>query len=328
MTGKDRMPPAAGLRGRAAARLRIGVLGTGYWAWWCHGTVLARRPDVDFAGFWGRDAAKAADAAARAGAGRGFTDLDELLDSVDAVAIALPPDLQARLAVRAARAGRHVLLEKPLALDLAAADEVVAAVADAGVVSLSFLTYLFQPEVTAWLHRMRELAEARGPWEGVSVNCAGNIDAPGSPYAGSVWRRERGGLWDWGPHALSLVSALLPPIEHVTTTLGMRDTVLVGLEHAGGAVSSLTLTLTAPEQAADCTVAAWGPAGRRALQLPAGGLREAYHRAVDQFLEAIAGGELSPPLDATRARGIVAVLDAAQRQSARPVEQRATAPAP
>ncbi|MEU7486965.1 Gfo/Idh/MocA family oxidoreductase [Streptomyces sp. NPDC042319] len=334
MTGPDQAPATATAPAPAVGRrptgspLRFAVLGTGYWARWCHGTVLAERPDVDFIGFWGRDGAKAEHAAADVGRGRGFADLDALLDAVDAVAIALPPDVQAPLAVRAARAGKHLLLDKPLALDVPAADDVVRAVAESGVISLSFMTFLFQKEVAAWLDRMRTLAAAHGPWEGVSVSCAGSIDTPGSPYAASAWRRERGGLWDWGPHALSLILSLLPPVERVAAVRGMRDTVHMGNEHIGGPVSSLTLTVTAPEKAQESVITVWGPAGRESLRLPTGTLREACHRAVDQFQEAVAGHDgRAHPLDAAYARNIVAVLDAAERQLALPAEKRATTPA-
>ena len=70
-----------------------------------------------------------------------------MLADVDAVAIALPPDVQAPLAARAARAGKHLFLDKPLALSVTAADDVVAAVTDAGVRSVVFFTSRFRPEV-------------------------------------------------------------------------------------------------------------------------------------------------------------------------------------
>jgi predicted dehydrogenase len=50
---------------------------------------------------------------------------------VDAVSIALPSDVQVLLAVRAARAGRHLLLEKPLALFGSGADELLGVVTEA-----------------------------------------------------------------------------------------------------------------------------------------------------------------------------------------------------
>ena len=56
--------------------------------------------------------------------------IDALIADVDAVAIALPPDVQAPIALRAARAGRHLLLDKPVALVTGMAAEIAAAVAE------------------------------------------------------------------------------------------------------------------------------------------------------------------------------------------------------
>jgi hypothetical protein len=57
-----------------------------------------------------------------------------------------------------------------------------------------------------------------------------------------------------GPHALSLVEALLPPITQISATRGIRDTINVSLEHEGGAGSLLTLTVTAPEVAEEYSI--------------------------------------------------------------------------
>ena len=61
------------------------------------------------------------------------------------------------------------------------------------------------PEVLTWLQEMAELARTAGPLEVAIVSCAGGMDKPDSPYRNSTWRRERGGLWDWGAHALSVI---------------------------------------------------------------------------------------------------------------------------
>jgi len=109
--------------------VRFGLLGTGYWAAETHAAALVAAPGTELAAVWGRDPAKAASVADRYGI-RPYDDVDELIAAVDAVAIALPPQVQAPLAARAARAGKHLFLDKPLALTVAAADEVVAAVGD------------------------------------------------------------------------------------------------------------------------------------------------------------------------------------------------------
>ena len=142
--------------------LRFGLLGTGYWAQETHGAALATSEDAEFVGVWGRNPAKAEAVAGRFGV-RGFADLDELLREVDAVAIALPPDVQADLAVRAAVAGRHLLLDKPLALSVESARRVVDAAAAGDVASVVFFTSRFRPEVAAWLRGRRRRRLARRP---------------------------------------------------------------------------------------------------------------------------------------------------------------------
>ena len=81
---------------------------------------------------------------------------------MDAVAFAVPPHVQAPLAVRAAEAGKHLLLEKPVALSVADADAVVTAVEKAGVASVVFFTWRFNREIRAWLAD----EQARGGWSG------------------------------------------------------------------------------------------------------------------------------------------------------------------
>src|SRR5439155_8493864 len=98
-----------------------------------------RHPDAQFVGVWGRNPAKAEALVARYGV-RAYPDVDALIADVDALAVALPPDIQAEMALRAARAGRHLLLDKPVALSVAAADALVDAVDAAGTSALVFTT--------------------------------------------------------------------------------------------------------------------------------------------------------------------------------------------
>src|SRR3954464_12268716 len=101
--------------------MRFGVLGTGFWAEHVHAASLAEHPDAELVGVWGRDLAKAKAVGARFDV-PGYADVDALLADVDAGSFALPPDVQVPLAVRAAEAGKHLLLEKPIALTVEDAD--------------------------------------------------------------------------------------------------------------------------------------------------------------------------------------------------------------
>ena len=297
--------------------LRFGVLGTGYWAQEAHAAALAGHHDAELVGVWGRDPAKT-DAVARRFGIRGFADLDQLLDAVDAVAVAVPPDVQAALAVRAAAAGRHLLLDKPLALSLEDAERVVDAVEASQVASLIFFTLRFLPEVAPWL---REAQDA-GDWHGGGGAWLGSIFEPGSPFADSPWRRRKGALWDLGPHLLSLAVPVLGPVERVAAGTGLGDTVHLVLGHAGGASSTLALSQTVPPAAGAIDFAVYGPRGRSAVPAFELAHRVALAEAIRQFAAGVAAGRTAHPCDVRLGRHTVAVLDAAERFLAAGLEER------
>jgi len=209
--------------------IRFGLIGTGYWALHTHGTALSASPHADLHGVWGRDPGKADDLARRLGA-TGYPDLDELLANVDAVSLAVPPDVQAHIALRAARAGCHLLMDKPMALDVAAAEALMAAVEAADVAAIIFFTGRYRPDSERWTEAAREA----GPWHSAHLVHYANIFQPGSPYSSSVWRREYGALWDIGPHALAAILPIMGRVMSVAARSGPvgSDTVHLVLSHA------------------------------------------------------------------------------------------------
>jgi predicted dehydrogenase len=283
--------------------MRVGLLGTGYWAVQTQGAALAEHPDVDLVGVWGRDPAKAATAAAKFGV-PSFAEVDELLGEVDAVSIALPPDVQGELTVRAAQAGRHLLLDKPLTLTVAAADRVVAAVEAASVASIVFFTQRFQSNVDAFL-----VDAAARTWDGARVTLFASIFQSGNPYGSSQWRRDRGGLWDIGPHALSVTLPVLGPVEDVVALAGPHDATYALLRHASGAVSTLALTLDAPPAGTLAETVLYGPDGPVSVPRGDGPAVAAFSTAVDQLLANVAAGRTVHPCDVRFGRAVVAVLD-------------------
>jgi predicted dehydrogenase len=91
-------------------------------------------------------------------------------------------------------------------LSAADADELLAAVTGSGVASVVFSTNRFVPAV----EQMLRDAIAAGGWHGARGTVLFAVFGDGSPYAESSWRRIWGGLWDPGPHVLSLVL----PVRH------------------------------------------------------------------------------------------------------------------
>lgn len=86
-----------------------------------------------------------------------FESLDQALEKAhfDAVVITTPTYTHAALAVQAAEAGKHVFLEKPMALTLAECDAIVAATANAGVLLQLGFMRRFDPEFAAAAERIR-----------------------------------------------------------------------------------------------------------------------------------------------------------------------------
>jgi predicted dehydrogenase len=284
--------------------MRFGVLGTGFWAKEVHASALAAHPSAELAGIWGRDVTKARAVGAEFDV-PGFGDVDELLSQVDAVAIALPPQVQAPLAERAAAAGKHLLLEKPIALDVAGADRVVAAVRDADVASVVFFTFRFQAATSTWLTQAArtELAGGSGSWLS---------SLAGSPFDSSPWRKEHGALWDIGPHALSVLVPALGPVVSVQAGAGLRDTVHLVLTHESGTASTVTLSHTVAPMSAGIEFFVHGDAGRLVLLPDTESPVEAFGTAVDELTAAALSGG-AHPCDATFGRDVVAVLATATR---------------
>ena len=283
--------------------MRFGVLGTGFWASDVHATSLAGHPDAELVGIWGRDLAKAKAVGAQFDV-PGTDDVDALLADVDAVSFALPPDVQAPLAERAAAAGKHLLLEKPVALSTAAADRVVAAVDAAGVASVVFFTNRFRTATSTWLEQAARTALAGG-----AVTWLGSL--AGSPFD-TPWRRQHGALWDIGPHALSLLVPALGPVTEVQAGPGQGDTVHLVFGHPEGRASTVTVSSTAAGLAAGIETWVHGDAGRLVLLPESGVAVEAHQVAVTELQAAALTGGVHP-CDVVFGRDVVRVLETAQR---------------
>lgn len=289
--------------------MRFGVIGTGHWARHMHIPALQASAGVELVGVWGRAPEKAAELAATVGT-RSFPRFEDLVAEVDALSFAVPPEVQAELAVLGARAGKHLLLEKPLALSPASADAVVAAVDSSRVAAVVFFTRVFTAAVE---DRIQALA-AEGPWEQCQAHFHAGALMPGSPYAGSIWRQEAyGGLWDLGPH---LLSVLLPILGPVTELRGERDgngTIRFQLRHRDGGRSEATATLQAePEARGEAYLLS--RAGRsEQFEIKPAQHHAAYAVAVTALLRAAAGEAESPRYGVHAAAEITRLLASIQR---------------
>jgi predicted dehydrogenase len=295
----------------ASAPLRFGLVGTGYWASITHAPALAAAPDIELAAVWGRSAEAAAALAGTYGAHSfsGAGDLGAFLDEVDGVAFAVPPDVQAPIAVAAARAGKHLMLEKPLATSVAGADEVASAVAESGVASAVFFTLIFRADIRAWLAEVT----ARGGWLTGLTTWFGSSLGESSPF-NTPWRREKGALWDIAPHAVSLLWAALGPVTGVTADAGPADVSHLILHHEGGASSTVTVSQHGGEADAGFEAYLWGPSGRSAVPDGDSDALAPLGIALSELVANIRSGRSAHPCDASFGRDVGHVISEAQRQ--------------
>jgi predicted dehydrogenase len=287
--------------------VRFGLIGTGYWAREVHAASVASHPDAELVGVWGRDPAKAASVATAFGA-EPYADLDAMLDAVDAVTFSVPPYVQAELAPRAAEAGKHLLLEKPVAMDVPSADRIVEAVERSGVAALVFFTERFLADREAWLDTLR----TEGGCLGADATWLGSLLDPGNPFANSPWRKTEGALWDVGPHALSVVVPVLGPISAVAGAQGFGDLVHLVLTHESGATSTLHLSLTMPPAATRSGLEFYRADGWHARPDSPFDALGAHRSAVGDLIAAASTGQIRHRCDVWFGRDVVAMLERIQ----------------
>ncbi len=287
--------------------LRFGVAGTGYWAETVHLSVLSAHPDATLVGVWGRSAEKVEALATKFHA-VAFHRFDEMVERVDALSIALPPQIQATLAVMGAAAGKHLVLEKPLAVTAEEARAIVSAVERHRLTSMVFFLRRFVPEIEAAI----ELAR-RDRWSSAQVRVHSSALLGNSPYAASVWRQaDAGALWDIGPHVLSVLTPVLGQVEAVEAATAGKY-VRFQTRHAGGATGAVSLSLHAdPAETANQYV--FRTAERElALPDPEFSRPTAFARAITEFAAAVRSGRSVYRADVRVGAEIVDVLAAVAR---------------
>jgi len=152
------------------AKTRIAVLGAGFMGG-THARAYHERDDVEIAAIYARSGNRAEDLAAELGST--FTDdLDRVLrdDSIEAVDICLPTPAHRRTAEAALAAGKHVLLEKPLAMTVEDADALVAAADATDRVFMVAHVLRFWPEYVE-LKRVVDSGELGRPIAANAVRC-------------------------------------------------------------------------------------------------------------------------------------------------------------
>jgi predicted dehydrogenase len=190
--------PGTGVTTPATGPVGMAVIGAGYWGPNIVRNALAL-PETDLKWVCDRDLARARQVVGDQSSIRVTSDIEEVLadDSVEAVAIATPPATHAELAFRCVEAGRHLLVEKPLADSYDAGLQMVTAAEERGLVLHCDHTFCYTPAV----QKIRDLVSA------------GELGTP--LYYDSVRvnlglvQEEVDVFWDLAPHDISILDFVL-----------------------------------------------------------------------------------------------------------------------
>jgi predicted dehydrogenase len=233
-----------------APRVRVAVIGYGYW-----GPNLARNvvacSQTELRWICDLDETALARAQKLNPAVQVTTSWSDILarSDVDAVIVSLPVRLHHQFALQALRAGKHVLVEKPLARTSAECDELAAAAASAEAVLMVSHTFEYNAAVRAIRSYIRE---------GVL----------GEPYYVSMRRTNLGivrtdenAMWSLAPHDLSILCYWLErEPESVTATGlarlqdGIEDVVFLALRFEGGMLGHVHCSWLDPHKVREATI--------------------------------------------------------------------------
>ncbi len=196
--------------------IRWGILGCGDVAEHKSGPALMQATGSSVVAVMRRDGAKAADFARRHGIPRWYDDAEALLadPEVNAVYIATPPSSHADLTIRAARAGKRVLVEKPMARTVAECEAMIAACGAAGVPLHVAYYRRFYPKFQA----AKAVIDSGRIGQPISVTL--QMATPKGPPS-SDWRLQPqfsgGGLFfDVGVHRMDMILFLLGELTDVS----------------------------------------------------------------------------------------------------------------
>lgn len=233
--------------------VRWGIIGAG--------DIVRRRvapaindlPNCELTAIARANAERAEEFAREFGAKRWYADWRELLsdEEIDAVYVATPVYLHAPQTIVAAEAGKHVLCEKPMAMNAAECDEMIAA-CEANAVKLGIAYYRrFYPV----LARVRELIASGELGRPVvaQINSFEYVDiAPDDPRHWFLEKAKNGGgpMMDFGCHRLEVFTDLFGSAKNISSTVSnvvfkdreVEDTAVATIEFENGPVATVTVT--------------------------------------------------------------------------------------
>jgi predicted dehydrogenase len=323
--------------------IRVAVLGTGAISQIVYLPILAEREDVDLVAVSDVDAHKARTLADRFGVSRIANDEELFADkSVEAVVVCTPNHLHEAQTIQALEAGKHVLVERPLALTAEGVQRIEAAAARSGRCVITALMHRYRPDVAAlasfvtggelgrvyatsgaWLNRRIPLQ--RLTWRQRKAQAGGGaLMDLGVPVLDQL-------LWLMGYPSVARVKAALAyadyEVEDAATLIAETDTgVAIGIQvswsffagddyhfsrvlgtEGSGLLPPLQIYKQLGGRPLDVTPRQPVPRGNE------NAYTNAYRRGIDHFLR-VAAGQGESPFPSEQAR-LMALISAAYRSA-------------
>ncbi|MFA5889751.1 MAG: Gfo/Idh/MocA family oxidoreductase [Actinomycetota bacterium] len=256
--------------------VRMGIVGCGRIST-LHAPGYLKHPKAELVACCDANMGRAERWAAEFGVPRVYDDFDRMLadPEIDAVEIITPHAMHRPMVEAAAKAGKHVSVQKPMALDIDEADRMIDATKNASVVFKVFENFVFYPP-----YRLaKELIDAGEIGDPIGIRLKLNPGGPFSgwemPLASWAWRFRKdlcgGGpaIWDDGYHKFSIARFFMGDPEKVFAWIGQTDMapVIASLMERSDIAVSAT-----PEDLVEAMTMLIGPDGRPAplvLDLPA-----------------------------------------------------------
>lgn len=230
--------------------VRIGLIGCGAVARRFHLPAF-KAAGAEVIAFSSRTSASAEAAAGEWGSGKVLSDWREILaiDEIDAVDVCTPNASHAEMAIAAANAGKHVLVEKPIATTLDEADEMISAARSAKTILMTAHNVRYAPPFVAV---RKEIANGSlGRIHGVRAafgHAGPQVWAPGATWFFDRTLSGGGALMDLGVHVADLLrSVLSDEVAEVgamlsSGSLGVEEAAQVIMRFEGGAIGSMHIS--------------------------------------------------------------------------------------
>lgn len=250
--------------------VRIGIIGARFQADCIAASVAALSGEAEVVAVAAPSPGSAASFAKRHGVPRAFTDYREMLKEpdIEMVVITAPNHLHAEMTIAAARAGKHVVCEKPLCVTLEEADAMIAVCRETGVLLLYAEELLFAPKYV----KAKQMADEGAFGRVHLVKQGEKHSGPHSAWFFDVTRSGGGALMDLGCHGIAFchwflggpavksVYAQMSTQVHGDRTAGEDEAICI-VEFEGGAVGMIENSWTKPG-GMDDTIEVYGARGQ------------------------------------------------------------------